>query len=72
MATEAKKIRCLGPCIFYLVFRNFNKYEIFSSDQFGFRPKFATEYAVIDIYEKLVKNLDEIVAICHQNDIIEL
>ena len=37
----------------------FNKYEIFSSHQFGFRPKFATEYAVIDIYEKLVNNLDE-------------
>ena len=42
----------------------FNKYEIFSSHQFGFRSNFATEYPVIDIHEKLVKNLDEGLSSC--------
>ncbi len=33
--------------------------NILSERQFGFRPKFSTEYAILDIYEKLLKNLDE-------------
>merc|ERR1712055_698100 len=35
------------------------KYKILSKDQFGFRAKFSTEYAIVDIYDKLIKNLDE-------------
>ena len=32
--------------------------NIISEHQFGFRPKFSTEYAIVDIYDKLTKNLD--------------
>ena len=35
-----------------------DKFNILSRHQFGFRSKFATEYAITDIYEKLVHNLD--------------
>ena len=34
------------------------KHEVISEQQFGFRPKFTTEYAILDIYEKLLNNLD--------------
>ena len=34
------------------------KYKILSKDRFGFRAKFSTEYAIVDIYDKLIKNLD--------------
>ena len=34
-------------------------YKILSKDQFGFRAKFSTEYAIVDIYDKLIKNIDE-------------
>ena len=37
----------------------FVKYELFSPAQFGFRAGFGTEYAIADIYEKLVFNLDQ-------------
>ena len=37
----------------------FTKYELFSPEQFGFRAKFATDYAIADIYERLIKNLDK-------------
>ena len=37
----------------------FDKNNLFSPYQFGFRSKLSTEYAVIDIYEKLLKNLDD-------------
>ena len=37
----------------------FVKYELFSPAQFGFRAGFATEYAIADIYEKLIYNLDK-------------
>ena len=32
--------------------------SIISEEQFGFRPKFTTEYAILDIYEKILNNLD--------------
>ena len=32
------------------------KFSILSKHQFGFRAKFATEHAIIDIYEKLISN----------------
>ena len=35
------------------------KYKILSKDQFGFRAKFSTEYAIADIHDKLIRNLDE-------------
>ena len=35
------------------------KYKVISKDQFGFRAKFSTEYAIADIHDKLIKNLDE-------------
>ena len=35
------------------------KYDVLSKDQFGFRAKFSTEYAIADIHDKLIKNLDE-------------
>ena len=37
----------------------FVKYELFSPAQFGFRAGYATEYAIADIYEKLIYNLDK-------------
>ena len=40
------------------------KYEVLSKDQFGFRAKFSTEYAIVDIYDKLVKNLDDGLTSC--------
>ena len=42
----------------------FEKYELFSPYQFGFRSKFSTEYAVHDIYEKLINNLDQGLSSC--------
>ena len=38
--------------------------EVLSEEQFGFRPKFTTEFAILDIYEKLMKNLDESLSSC--------
>ena len=35
------------------------KYQVLSKDQFGFRAKFSTEYAIVDIYDNLIKNLDK-------------
>ena len=32
--------------------------SILSEQQFGFRPKFTTEYAILDIYEKIINNLE--------------
>ena len=40
------------------------KNKILSKDQFGFRAKFSTEYAIVDIYNKLIKNLDEGLSSC--------
>ena len=35
------------------------KFEILSPHQFGFRKDFGTEYAILDIHEKLLSNLDK-------------
>ena len=37
----------------------FNSLNLFSDCQFGFREKYTTEFAILDIYEKLLKNIDE-------------
>ena len=41
-----------------------NKYNLLSSFQFGFRKGFNTEYAILDIYEKLLHNLDNRLSSC--------
>ena len=41
-----------------------NKFDLLSPHQFGFREKFSTEYAVLDIYEKLLKNLSDGISSC--------
>ena len=38
--------------------------KVISEQQFGFRPKFSTEYAILDIYEKLTHNLDNSLSSC--------
>ena len=40
------------------------KFNLLSENQFGFRAKFSTEYAVLDIYEKLLKNLSDKKSTC--------
>ena len=42
----------------------FTKFDILSKDQFGFRAKFSTEYAIADIYDKLINNLDKRLSSC--------
>ena len=37
----------------------FNVNELFSKYQFGFREGFTTEFPILDIYEKLLSNLDK-------------
>ena len=37
----------------------FNKYDLLCKEQFGFRSGFSTEYAIHDIYEKLLRNFDQ-------------
>jgi len=39
-------------------------FNLLSPHQFGFRAKFSTEHAIIDIYEKLLKNLDSGLTSC--------
>ena len=40
------------------------KNNVFSNHQFGFREGFSTEYAMVDIYEKLLHNLDKGLSSC--------
>ena len=42
----------------------FDHFCLFSPHQFGFRAKFSTEHAILDIYEKLLKNLDDGLSTC--------
>ena len=42
----------------------FDKNNILSKHQLGFRPKFTTEYAILDVYEKLIHNLDSGLTTC--------
>ena len=42
----------------------FDKYNMFSPCQLGFRAKLSTEYAVQDIYEKLLYNMDKSLSSC--------
>ena len=40
------------------------EHDVLANEQFGFRPKFTTEYAILDIYEKLLHNLDNSLTTC--------
>ena len=40
------------------ILHHFNDLNLFSEHQFGFREGFTTEFAILDIYEKLINNLD--------------
>ena len=42
----------------------FDKHSLLSKHQLGFRPKFTTEYAILDVYEKLIHNLDNGLTSC--------
>ena len=42
----------------------FNVNDILSKHQFGFRKGFSTEYAILDLYEKLLSNLDQKLSTC--------
>ena len=44
--------------------RHFNDHNLFSKHQFGFREGFTTEYAMLDIFEKLLYNLDNGLSSC--------
>ena len=46
------------------VIKFFEAHNILSSHQFGFRAKFSTEYAVSDIYDKILNNLDKGLSTC--------
>ena len=41
-----------------------DKFDMLSEHQLGFRPKFTTEYAIVDIFEKLLYNLDNRLTSC--------
>ena len=40
------------------------KNDVISEHQFGFRPKYSTEYAILDVYEKLLSNMDNNLSSC--------
>ena len=42
----------------------FDAFNLFSPHQFGFRSKFSTEHAIIDIHEKILSNLDKGLSTC--------
>ena len=56
--------KLLEKCIAERIVKYFDAYNMFSPHQFGFRSKFSTEHAVIDIYEKLLSNLDKGLSTC--------
>ena len=56
--------KLLEKIISVRVVKFFDAYNLFSPHQFGFRANFSTEYAVIDIYEKLLNNLDKRLSTC--------
>ena len=59
---------CIGKVLERIISKGltffFDKNKLFSDCQFGFRKSYNTELAVIDIYEKLLKNLDERLSSC--------
>ena len=51
--------KLLEKIIFSRTVSFFDKFNLLSPHQFGFRAKFSTEYAVLDIYDRLLKNMDD-------------
>ena len=56
--------KLLEKIILVRVLHFLNKHSLLSKHQFGFRPKFSTEYAILDLYEKLIHNLDSGLTTC--------
>ena len=56
--------KLLEKLISVRVVRFFDAYDLFSPHQFGFRAKFSTDYAIVDIYEKLLSNFDKSLSTC--------
>ncbi|HBI40008.1 MAG TPA: hypothetical protein DDY16_03550 [Tenacibaculum sp.] len=56
--------KLLEKIILVRVLNFFDKHSLLSTHQFGFRPKFTTEYAILDVYEKLIYNLDNGLTSC--------
>ena len=46
------------------VIKFFDKFNLFSKHQFGFRENFSAEQAILDIHEKLLSNLDKGLTSC--------
>ena len=47
--------KLLEKVISVRIVKFFDKFDLFCPQQFGFRSKFSTEYAILDIYEKMLK-----------------
>ena len=56
--------KILEKIIAIRVLKFLDKFDLLSEHQFGFRPKFTTEYAILDIFEKLLYNLDSGLTSC--------
>ena len=56
--------KLLEKIISVRVVKFFDKFNLFCPQQFGFRKNFSTEYAILDIYEKMLKNLDSGISTC--------
>ena len=56
--------KLLEKVISVRIVKFFDKFNLFCPQQFGFRSKFSTEYAILDIYEKMLKNLDSGTSTC--------
>ena len=41
-----------------------NRFDLFSKHQFGFRKGFTTELAIMDVYERLLSNMDKNLITC--------
>ena len=46
------------------IIKFFDKFNLFSPHQFGFRENYSAEYAILDIHEKLLNNLDKGLTSC--------
>ena len=56
--------KLLEKVISVRIVKFFDKFNLYCPQQFGFRSNFSTEYAILDIYEKMLKNLDSGLSTC--------
>ena len=74
---DAKDVNCYRPISLlpafgklleklfsFQVVEYFEKFDLFCKQQFGFRKNYGTEYAILDITEKILKNLDSNLHTC--------